>query len=200
VIHFWKFLFKDILKKEKLSLYLKIAISIIPAGVIGLLFESVIEEKLRGNLIIAISLIIWGAVMILIERKVNIKEQELTGITWKQSLLIGISQIIAFIPGGSRSGIATITGMLMGLNKYTAIQYSFLLGLPLLFAAPVYEIFKEYPERILNGSDLLGIVIAGVVTYVCLLLLEKFSKRNWLTLFGVYRIVLGVIVLLLFFF
>ena len=196
VFHFWNFLFKDILKKEKFSLYFKIAISIIPAGIVGLLFESVIEESLRGNLIIAISLIIWGVVMILIERRVTIKEKELTNITWKQSILMGISQIIAFIPGGSRSGIATIAGMLTGLNKYTAIQYSFLLGLPLLLAAPIYEIFKKYPQRVLNSSDLIGIVVAGVITYLCLFLLEKFSKRSWLTLFGIYRIILGISVLI----
>ena len=200
LIHFWGFLFKDILKKEKLSLYLKIVISTIPAGIVGLLFESVIEESLRGNLVIAISLITWGIVMIWIERKRKENEQPLQTISWKQSLSMGIAQIISLIPGGSRSGISTIAGMLTGLNKYTAIQYSFLLGLPLLLLAPLYSILKEYPERILNSTHLLGILIAGAITYLALYLLKKFSKKNWLTLFGVYRIVLGVIVLLLFFF
>lgn len=196
IIHFWKFLFKDILKKEKLSLYLKIIISAIPAGIIGLLFESVIENKFRGNFIIAISLILWGIVMIIIEKKYRAKEEELTKISWKQSLAMGISQIVALIPGGSRSGITTITGMLMGINKYTALQFSFLLGLPILFLAPIYEIAKEYPQRVLNTSDILGIVISGVITYVCLYLLQKFSKSNWLTVFGVYRVILGISILI----
>lgn len=195
LIYFWKFLFKDILKKEKLSLYLKILISTIPAGVVGLLFESVIEDRLRGNLIIAISLLVWGVVMILVERRKEIKEQELITVSWKQSLLMGIAQIFALIPGGSRSGISTIVGMFTGLNKYTAIQYSFLLGLPLLLAAPVYQIVKEYPQRVLNISDILGIFIAGVVTYIALLLLEKYSKKKWLTVFGIYRIIIGIAVL-----
>lgn len=200
LIYFWNFLFKDILKKEKLSLYLKILISTIPAGVVGLLFESVIEDRLRGNLIIAISLIAWGVVMIWIETKKEIKEQELITVSWKQSLLMGIAQIFALIPGGSRSGISTIVGMFTGLNKYTAIQYSFLLGLPLLLAAPIYQIAKEYPQRVLNITDILGIFIAGIVTYIALLLLQKYSKRKWLTVFGIYRIVIGTIVLLLFLF
>ena len=197
VIHFWSILFKDIFKKENLSFYIKILISTIPAGIVGLLFESVIEEKLRGNLIIAISLIAWGIVMILIERKSKVKEQDLRNITWKQSLLMGIGQTFALIPGGSRSGISTIVGMLTGLNKYTAIQYSFLLGLPLLLAAPIYEIYKEYPERVLNISEIIGILIAGIFTFVSLSLLKKFSKEKWLSFFGIYRILLGIFVLVL---
>lgn len=198
LIHFWEFLFKDFFKKEKLTMYLKIVISVIPAGIVGFLFESVIEESLRGNLIIAISLITWGIVMIWIERNKKAKEQPLQSISWKQSLTMGVAQIISLVPGGSRSGISTIAGMLTGLNKYTAIQYSFLLGLPLLLLAPIYSIWKEYPERVLSTSDFLGIFIAGGVTYLALYLLKKFSKKNWLTVFGVYRIGLGVIVILLF--
>ncbi len=197
ILHFWNILFKDIFKKETLSFYSKILISTIPAGIVGLLFESVIEEKFRGNLIIAISLIGWGIVMILVERNKKVEEQDLRNVSWKQSLLMGIGQIFALIPGGSRSGISTIVGILSGLNKYTAIQYSFLLGLPLLLAAPIYSIYKEYPQRILNGTDILGILIAGIFTFLSLSLLKRFSKEKWLTLFGVYRIGLGIFVLIL---
>ena len=135
--------------------------------------------------------------MILIERKSKVKEQDLKNITWKQSILMGIGQTFALIPGGSRSGISTIVGMLTGLNKYTAIQYSFLLGLPLLLAAPIYEIYKEYPERVLNISEIIGILIAGIFTFVSLSLLKKFSKEKWLSFFGIYRILLGIFVLVL---
>ncbi|OGC44221.1 hypothetical protein A3J98_02050 [candidate division WS6 bacterium RIFOXYC1_FULL_33_10] len=197
ILHFWNILFKDIFRKENISFYTKILISTIPAGIVGLLFESVIEERLRGNLIIAISLIGWGIVMILVERSKRVEEQDLKSVSWKQSLLMGIGQIFALIPGGSRSGISTILGMLSGLNKYTAIQYSFLLGLPLLIAAPLYSIYKEYPQRVLNGTDILGIVIAGIFTFVSLSLLKRFSKEKWLTLFGIYRILLGIFVLVL---
>jgi len=196
LIFYFNFLFKNILSKAKLSLYLKILLSTIPAGIVGLLFESIIEEKLRGNIYIAISLISWGIFMILIERRKEPREIEFEKISWKQSIAMGLSQIFALVPGGSRSGISTIFGMLTGLNKYTAIQYSFLLGLPLLLATPFYQIFKEYPQRVLNMKDILGILIAGVITYFGLILLKKYSKKNWLTFFGVYRISLGIIVLL----
>lgn len=196
LIYFYNFLFKNIFTKKKLSIYLKIVLSTIPAGIVGLLFESIIEEKLRGNLFISISLISWGIFMILIERRKEPSEIEFEKISWKQSLIMGLSQIFALVPGGSRSGISTIFGMLTGLNKYTALQYSFLLGLPLLLATPFYQIFKEYPERVLNLKDGLGILIAGVITYIGLRLLQKYSKKNWLTLFGIYRIILGIVVLL----
>ena len=197
VIFFWNFLFKKTLSKEKISIYFKIGVSILPVGIIGLLFQSLIEDRLRGNLLIAISLISWGIVMIILERRKEPKEVEFKEITWKQSLLMGISQIFALIPGGSRSGISTIVGMFTGLNKYTAIQYSFLLGLPLLLAVLAYEIVKEYPERVINFYDILGIAIAGVITYIGLLLLKRFSKKKWLTFFGVYRILFGLVILIL---
>ncbi|HQJ73388.1 MAG TPA: undecaprenyl-diphosphate phosphatase [Candidatus Dojkabacteria bacterium] len=196
-IYFSSLLFKDIFKKEKLSLYVKILISTIPAGILGLFFESIIEEKLRGNIIIAASLIIWGIVMIIIEGRKEPKEIDFKDISWKQSLTMGVSQIIAFIPGGSRSGISTMAGMLMGLNKYTSIQYSFLLGLPLLLAAPFYEMLKGYPERVPSLYEIFGIVIAGIISYIGLILLKKISKKKWLTFFGMYRIVLGVSIIFL---
>lgn len=195
ILHFFNFLFKEIFSKVKLSIYLKIIISTIPAGIIGFFFESVIEQNLRGNLIISLSLIFWGIVMIIIERKHSIKEQDLQEITWKQSLAMGLGQIFAFIPGGSRSGISTIFGVFTGVNKYTALQYSFLLGMPLLFVAPIYVILKEYPERTLNTQDLVGILVAGIVTYLSISLIKKFSKRNWLTFFGIYRIIFGLSIL-----
>lgn len=197
ILFYFHFLFKDIFGKEKISLYLKIFASILPVGIVGLLFESTIESSLRGNITIAISLIVWGIAMILIERRNEPKEIEFKDITWKQSLLMGISQIFALIPGGSRSGISTLMGMLTGLNKYTAISYSFLMGIPILLAGPIFEIVKEYPQRVLNIYDILGVLIAGIFSYLGLLLLKKFSKKNWLTLFGIYRVVLGIVILVI---
>ena len=147
ILHFWEILFKDIFKKESINFYIKILISTIPAGLIGFFFESTIEQYLRSNLVISISLIFWGILMILVERISKKKEINLKDVTLKQSLTMGIAQIFALIPGGSRSGISTVAGILTGLNKYTAIQYFFVLGLPLLLLVPIYEIFKGYPEK-----------------------------------------------------
>lgn len=196
LIYFAPILFKDIFKKSSINFYLKILISTLPAALIGFFFESTIENSLRGNEVIAISLVFWGIIMILVERSKKVDEQDLREVTWKQSLLMGIGQTIALIPGSSRSGTSAIIGILAGLNKYTAIQYSFLLGLPLLVAAPIYTIIKDAPERTLNISDLIGIVVAFIFTFLSLALLKRFSKDRWLTFFGIYRIILGIVVLL----
>ena len=188
--------FAPIFKKSSINFYLKILISTLPAALIGFFFESTIENSLRGNEVIAISLVFWGIIMILVERNKKVDEQDLREVTWKQSLLMGIGQTIALIPGSSRSGTSAIIGVLAGLNKYTAIQYSFLLGLPLLVAAPIYTIIKDAPERTLNISDLIGIVVAFIFTFLSLALLKRFSKDRWLTFFGIYRIILGIVVLL----
>ncbi len=197
IIHFWQILTKNLFTKEKVNMYLKIVISVIPVGIVGLLFESVIEERLRGNMTMAISLIVWGIAMIVIERRKTGSVRKLQNISWKQSFVMGVSQILALIPGTSRSGISTIAGILTGLDKYTAIQYSFLLGLPLLLGASLYGIYQGYPERFLNSIDIVGILLTATVTFLALSLLKKFSKKKWLTLFGIYRVILGIILLIL---
>jgi undecaprenyl-diphosphatase len=198
IFYFSEVLFKDIFTKTKISLYLKILISCIPAGVIGLLFQSFIEETLRANIFLSISLILWGVVMIMLEkRKKDVKETNVEDVTFKQSIIMGIAQSLALIPGTSRSGITTIAGMLVGLNKFTAIEYSFLLGLPVLIGASGYELITEANTNTFGIEEILGIITAGIIGYLSLILLQRFKKKNWLTVFGTYRIILGVLLLIL---
>jgi len=198
VFYFSKVLFKDIFTKTKMSLYLKILISSIPAGITGLLFQSFIEETLRANIFLSTSLILWGIVMIILERsKKDIKETIVEEVTFKQSVIMGIAQTLALIPGTSRSGITTIAGMLVGLNKFTALEYSFLLGLPVLIGASGYELIKEANVNTFGIEEILGIVTAAIVGYLSVILLKRFKKKNWLTVFGIYRIILGISLLLL---
>jgi len=198
VLYFSKVLFKDILTKAKISFYLKILISSIPAGITGLLFQSFIEESLRANIFLSISLILWGVVMIILEKtKTDSVETKVEEVTLKESLIMGIAQTLALIPGTSRSGITTIAGMMLGLNKFTALQYSFLLGLPVLIGASGYELIKETNVASFGIEEILGIITACVVGYLSILLLERFKKKNWLTVFGIYRIILGGLLLLL---
>lgn len=198
ILYFSKVLFKDILTKAKISFYLKILVSSIPAGITGLLFQSFIEESLRANIFLSISLILWGVVMIILEKtKGDSVETKVEEVTLKESMIMGIAQTLALIPGTSRSGITTITGMMLGLNKFTALQYSFLLGLPVLIGASGYELIKETNMTSFGIEEILGIITACVVGYLSILLLEKFKKKNWLTVFGIYRIILGGLFFLL---
>lgn len=207
LLFFREKIFKGIFKKERLLFLSKIFVSTIPAALVGVLFEEIIERELRFVWITAVSLIVWGIVMIVLEKtKKNSEEIDLEKVSWKQSIVMGISQSLALIPGTSRSGITTITGMVTGLNKYVALEYSFLLGLPILFGGVGYSALKE----VLNGGYSVGdmtsewILMAVIVTvvpfvvgYVCLNVLSKYKKSNWLTVFGIYRIVLGIVLLLL---
>jgi undecaprenyl-diphosphatase len=198
ILYFSKVLFKDIFSKAKMSLYLKIFVSSIPAGIIGLLFQTFIEETLRAPIFLSMSLILWGIAMIILERNSgNTAEKKVEEVTWKESIIMGIAQSLALIPGTSRSGITTIAGMALGLNKFTALQYSFLLGLPVLIGASGYEFMKETNINSFGIEEILGIITAGIVGYFSILLLKRFKKKNWLTVFGIYRIILGGLLLLL---
>lgn len=198
LIYFGKTLFKDIFKKESLLFYSKIVVSTIPVAIVGLLFESVIEDILRGDLFIVISLIFWGILMILIERKFkDHKDEDLREISWKQSLVMGISQIVALIPGTSRSGVTTIAGTLLGVNKYSAIQYSFILGIPVLLGTSLYEIYKYAPVQGFELKHILGVIFSAIFGLVALYLLKGIRKGKWLTVFGIYRIILGITLILI---
>lgn len=204
LLFFREKIFKEILKKERITFLLKIIISSIPAALIGALFEDFISEKLRAIPITAISLIVVGIAMIIIEKKSK-KETEIEEVTWKQSLLMGVSQTFALIPGVSRSGITTLTGILTGLNKYIALEYSLILGIPILLGGFLWETLKLFfkdsqaieftTQNIFTG--LIILLVPFCVGYLALHLLKKFKKSNWLTAFGIYRIILGVFLLLI---
>jgi undecaprenyl-diphosphatase len=195
LLYFWKTLFKDFFKKKKLPFYLKIIAASIPAGLVGFLLQDTIENIFRSNIYISVSLILWGIVMIILENSRRNIESSVEKVGWKDALVMGFAQIIALIPGTSRSGITSIAGILSGVNKYTALQFSFLLGIPVLLGASVYEFFKEIPNQPFHWQEILGMFVAGIVGYIFLKLLERFKKSKWLTFFGIYRIILGLIVL-----
>jgi len=198
LVFFLPVLLKDFLKKDSLLFYLKIALSSIPVAIVGFLFEDTIENILRGNIIIVISLILWGIVMILVEKKYEQKEEvDLHKVTWKQSIIMGVAQILALIPGTSRSGITTVSGILAGVNKYSALQYSFILGIPVLLGVSTIQIYKEFPTQGLCPGYIGGVFVSAAFGYLALLLLKRIKREKWLTVFGYYRILLGILILLL---
>ena len=206
IIFFRKKLFKNFFTKNKWIFFLKLLISSIPAALIGFLFEDFISTQLHGSTTIAISLIVIGILFIVIENiKIQSSQINPEDISLKKMLIIGISQIIALIPGTSRSGITTLTGMGLGLDKYSAFNFSFILGIPILIGSSIYEVGKE----ILNLENLSFkivslsfikmipvIFITFIVGYIALLFVKKFKKSKWLTVFGIYRIIIGIAILI----
>jgi len=200
IVYYRNLLIPKILSKQDFQLYLKIFIACLPAAITGIILGEVIEQKLRSLLITSAALIIIGILMIFIEKRIkNHSVRELKDVTYSQALIIGISQILALIPGTSRSGITIIVGIFSKIDKSIAIQFSFLIGLPILLGSFIYETFKSkpLPSELLSFNNILVVVISGITGYFSILLLEKFSNRNFLTFFGIYRIVLGAIIILL---
>lgn len=209
-LFFWRKLIGNFTNKTS-TFFLKIIVATIPAAIAGFLLDDLISEKLRAEWIIALSLIIWGVVMIVLERRevknMEDKTKNLTEVSWSQALVIGLSQMLALIPGTSRSGITTITGILTGLKKYVALEFSFILSIPILTGTFIWMLLKDHSLKVLTdtvGTPLtINISIIVIVTFLVgfgtLHLLSKFRKSKWLTLFGIYRIILGLIILILFY-
>lgn len=200
VLFNWKFLFTNI--KEKLKLYMFIVVATIPAGLIGVIFSDSIETYLRSTLVVALSLIIVGIIMIIVDRKTlhqkEIGALELEKVTFKQTLSAGFAQTLALIPGVSRSGITTIAGVFSGLNQYVAIRLSFILGIPILLGSFLYEMIKtdNSIQLITETNLIIAIAITFISGYASLWLLDKMSRTRFLMYFGVYRILLGIVIII----
>ncbi len=206
IIFFRKELQKTLFSRNNRVILINIALASVLPAVIGFLFEDYIEERLRFPWITSVSLIFWGLVMMLVERFKKKEEINLSQLTLLQTFLIGASQCLALIPGTSRSGITTITGVLLGLGKYESIQFGFLLGLPILIGSSTWSVYKEISHSNLSNlvlqyggiyNILILFCIPLITGLISLHLLKKIKKENWLTIFGIYRIILGILILFL---
>ncbi|MCD4756602.1 undecaprenyl-diphosphate phosphatase [bacterium] len=206
IVFFRKKLFKNFFTKTKLIFFLKLLLASLPVALIGLFFEDYIVQSFYNNFIIAISLITIGILFIYIEHldRKTIK-LKLEKIPLVKMMPIGIGQTLALIPGISRSGITTLAGMSCGLDKYSALKFSFILGIPLLLGGSLFEIITFYlttdnKSLTTTSLSLIKILPAMIVTfiigYLALHIIEKFRKKKWLTIFGVYRIVVGILILI----
>lgn len=196
-----------IVMKDSLPLYfkkdslLKILISIIPAGVIGFLFDDFIEEALGLPVIIIFSLILWGVMLIIADRRGNGTPQtDLNSISMKQAMIVGLFHPLAFIPGTSRSGITTIAGIFAGLNRDTALTFSFLSGIPLLGVSGGLALVSLFTDGASSAEmPLIGIatVVAFFIGLWTAYILIRYINKSVLTACGIYRIILGIVLILL---
>lgn len=189
------------LNKDIMNLWGKILVACIPAAVIGLLFDEVFEELFYNPFCIAIALIVFGVAFIYIEnRKQSKKNKKDTTdkITYKDALIIGCFQLLAAIfPGTSRSGSTIIGGLLLGLSRPNAAEFTFYLAIPTMFGASVLKILKFGLS--FTGMELTLLLVAMVVSFVVSILVIKFLmnyiKKHDFKAFGYYRIILGILVL-----
>ena len=187
---------RKIISNPKMILY--IIIGFIPSGVFGLLFYKFIKQYLFSTFVVSLMLIIWGIIFILVEFLLKGRYYKLQ-IDAKTALLIGFFQCFALIPGTSRSGATIIGGMLLGLSRKDATEFSFLLSVPTIIIASAYDLIKE--KSIIFNSDiyvlLVGFITSFIFAYISVKWLINFVSKHSLVVFGIYRIIIGIIFLLL---
>ena len=190
-------------KIDKMIMWLKIMVSCLPAILIGLPFDDFIEKKFNNWFVVAVMLIVYGVLFLVVEdynEKRTVKIHSIADITWKTALLIGIFQVLALIPGTSRSGATIIGGILLGASRTVAAEYTFFLAIPVMFGARLLKIvkfgvvFNSWELRILG----VGTVVSFVVSILAIKFLMGYIKKHDFKAFGWYRIVLGIIVMLFF--
>ena len=194
------FNYKDKFTLEKIELWKKLILAFIPIGVVGFLFAKQIKTLFSVE-IVAIMFIIGGIVFLIVEYFYKEKEHcisDIEQVSYKQAFLIGIAQICALIPGTSRAGSTIIGAMLVGLNRRASAEFSFLLALPVMCATTGYDLVKHYNDFTDTNFVVLGIgfVTSFVVAYITIKLFLKFLENFTFVFFGIYRIVLGLVLLI----
>jgi undecaprenyl-diphosphatase len=170
----------------------------IPIGIFGLLLKNYIKGGARGLYVISASLILI-AVLLFIAEKVASKKKNLEDVTIKDGIIIGFAQVLALIPGSSRSGVTIMGGLFCGLKRDVAARYSFLLSIPAVTISGFYELYDER-AHLLNGNIvpiIVATLVAGIVGYYAIDFLLKFLKTKSNLVFIVYRIVLAIIIIIL---
>lgn len=193
---------KVLVSKKRVDLWLKIIVAMIPAGIIGILFDDLIDEYLYNYIVVAISLIVFGIFFILVEnRPLPIVTDSLEKVTYKEALIIGLFQVLAAVfPGTSRSGATIIGGLLIGMERVVVTEFTFILAIPVMLGASLLKIVKF--GIAFTGQEvfmlMLGMIIAFIVSILTIRFLLDYIKKNDFKVFGYYRIGLGIFVFLYF--
>jgi len=177
---------------------INLAIAFMPAALLGLAFAGVIKQHLFHAVPVALAFIFGGAIILWVERSPRrATVEQVDDMTWKDALKVGIAQSFALIPGMSRSGATIIGGMLFGLSRRAATEFSFFLAVPTLVAAGAYDFYKH--RALLESSDLgvfaVGFVVSFVSAFLCIRWLLRYIATHDFSAFAWYRIVFGLIVL-----
>ena len=189
--------------KDKFIMWFKIAVACIPAAIVGVLFDDWLDEHLYNYVVVALALIVFGIAFIVVEHIMKDKEFKIKTvgqINWGHAFMIGMFQLLAAIfPGASRSGSTIVGSLGMGIKREAAAKFTFFLAIPVMFGASLLKIVKFKGEVQSNELVILaiGMVTAFVVSLFVIKALMSFIKKHGFTCFGWYRIVLGVLVLIL---
>lgn len=207
VLLFWEKIFpfrfreKPVVQKDIFILWFKILVACVPAAIVGLLFDDVLDELFYNPMTVAIALIVFGIAFIVVEtgnkrKKPRIKS--LSQITYQTAAVIGLFQLIAAVfPGTSRSGATIVGALLIGVSRTAAAEFTFILAVPVMFGASLLKIVKfgfafTGPELVIL---LIGMVVAFIVSIIVIKFLMGYIRKHDFKVFGWYRIILGLLVI-----
>lgn len=196
-------------KKETLSLWLKVIVAIMPSAVVGIIADDFLDAHLGNYVTVALALVVYGIAFIIIEkgRKALPTVVNTYSINYRTALLIGVFQTLSLIPGTSRSGSTILGAMLLGLSRPAAAEFSFFMAIPTMLGASLIRGLKFAKYAVAEAVTVpaeawivlaVGCVVAFIVSLASIKFLMDFVKKHSFTSFGIYRIVLGVLVLLYF--
>ncbi len=212
VVLFWNKIFPFNFKKEKgpflvketWIMWFKIVVACIPAAIIGILFDDIFNELFYNYKTVAIALIVFGVLFLVVENANKNKSSKINSlgeITYTTAMLIGVFQLIAAIfPGTSRSGATIVGALMIGVSRTVAAEFTFFLAIPVMFGASLLKLVKY--GFAFSGNELIllavGMIVAFVVSVIVIRFLMDFIKKHDFKVFGYYRIILGIIVLVYF--
>ena len=197
-----------LLKKETVSLWKKVIVAVLPAAIIGVLLDDFLDEHFYNFVTVSLALVFYGVLFIIIEavnKKRQYKYLTVDSLDYKTSLKIGAFQVLALIPGTSRSGSTILGASLVGVNRVSAAEFSFFLAIPVMAGATLLKFVKVV---FLDGTSIspfemliiyVGTLVSFIVSFATIKALMRFVKKHTFALFGWYRIILGIILLVYYF-
>jgi undecaprenyl-diphosphatase len=191
-------------KKQTWSLWFKVVAAIIPSGVVGVLFDDWMDAHLHNGIVVSIALIVYGIAFILVERRNTGKHlriiDDVHAIDYKTAILIGVFQCLSLVPGTSRSGSTILGAILLGVGRSAGAEFSFFMAIPTMLGASAIKGLKFLLSGVEATGTEIGVLVVGcIISFIVSLLVIKglmeYVRKHSFSVFGVYRIILGIIVL-----
>ena len=195
-------------KKNTWSLWFKVVVAVIPSAVVGLLLDDWMDEHLYNYIVVAIMLIVYGVAFLFVEKwnaKRNFRIQNVDEIDYRTALLMGAFQCLSLIPGTSRSGSTILGAIILGVARPAGAEFSFFMAIPTMLGASALKLLKYALEIVKgealapNGTEIAVLIVGCIVAFVVSLLVIKglmeYVRKHSFSVFGIYRIILGIVVL-----
>ena len=196
-------------KSQTWNLWFKVCAAIIPSGVVGVLFDDWMDEHLHNGIVVAIALIAYGIAFLLVERRNQGKRLKVIGdvheIDYRTALMIGAFQCLSLVPGTSRSGSTILGAILIGVGRSAGAEFSFFMAIPTMLGASAIKLLKFLLSGVaVTGTEIGVLLVGSVVSFIVSMLVIKglmeYVRKHSFSVFGLYRIILGIIVLAYFLF